>query len=108
MLVLVGDLRWSITHRSLSQEEKVHKLSQAKERQWRAFSLPPGVSVEEMEGIWDQLDFGGKRRRQLEGTGEASSGDSGSPWPSTQPPSAMEKESTFDPSFFSPPGKHVE
>jgi len=99
--VLVGDVRWSITHPSLSQEEKEAKLSKAKERQWRAYSLPPGVSVEEMEEIWDQIDFGG-RRRQLEGMPEASSGDSGS-----APSSVAEKGSTFDPSYFLPPSKHV-
>ena len=95
MLVLVGDLRWSITHPSLSQEEKEYKLSQARERQWRAYSLPPGVSVEEMEEIWDQLDFGGKRLLP-EGTPEASSGDS-----------ETEKESRFDPSLFLPASNHV-
>jgi len=107
VLVLVGDLRWSITHTSLSQEEKEYKLSKARERQWRAYSLPPGVSVEEMEEIWNQLDFGGKQRR-LEELPETYSGDSGPGSPSTPPSSVEEKESTFDPSFFAPPSKNVE
>ena len=81
-------------------------LSGARDRQWRAYSLPPGVSVEEMEEIWDQLDFGGKQR-QPEGTREASSGDNGSASSFTPSPSAMEKESTFDPSFFVSPSPHV-
>lgn len=101
--MLVGNLHWSVTHPSLSQEEKEYRLHNARERQWRAYSLPPGVSVEEMEEIWDQIDFSGKQRL-LEGTPVASPQDGGPAWVST----AMEKESTFDPSFFSPPSKHVE
>lgn len=95
---MIGNLHWTITHTSLSQEEKEHMLSKARERQWRAYSLPPGVSVEEMEEIWNQLDFGGKRR-QVEGTSEVSSGDS----ESTSSPS-----STFSPSFFAAPSRNVE
>ena len=102
--MLVGNLRWSVTHSSLSQEEKEYKLHKARERQWRAYSLPPGVSVEEMEEIWDQIDFSGKQRL-LGGTPVASSRDGGSAMPSS---SGMEKESTFDPSFFLPPSKHVQ
>lgn len=106
MLALAGDLHWSIAHTSLSQEEKEYRLSKARDRQWRAYSLPPGVSVEEMEEIWNRLDFGGKQRR-LGDTSEASSGDNGSAQPPTPPNSMEEKESTFDPSFFSPPSKNV-
>ena len=106
--MLVGVLHWSITHTSLSQEEKEHKLSKARDRQWRAYSLPPGVSVEEMEDIWNQLDFGG-RQRQADEVSKASSSDGGSA--SSLTPSSSEgeeKESTFHPSFFSPPSKSVE
>lgn len=98
MSVLIGDLRWSITHTSLSQEEKEHKLRKARGRQWRAYSLPPGVSLEEMEDIWNELDFGGKRQRP-----EETSEDGGSV-PSS---SVEEKESTFHPSFFALPSKNV-
>jgi hypothetical protein len=104
VLVVVGDLRWSITHTSLSQEEKEMKLSKARERQWRAYSLPPGVSLEEMEEIWNQLDFGGRRRRPEEAS-EAPSGDGESDPSSTT--RVEERESTFDPSFFSLPSKNV-
>lgn len=107
MLVFVGDLRWSIGHTSLSQEEKEYKLSGARERQWRAFSLPPGTSLEEMEEIWNQLDFGGKQR-QPEETSDAPSGDGESASPPTQSSSVEEKESTFHPSFFMAPTKNVE
>jgi len=107
VLVLVGDLRWSIGHTSLSQEEKEYKLSGARERQWRAFSLPPGTSLEEMEEIWNQLDFGGKQRQPAE-TSDAPSGDGESASPSTPSSSVEEKESTFHPSFFMAPTKNVE
>ena len=107
MLVFVGDLRWSIGHTSLSQEEKEYKLSGARERQWRAFSLPPGTSLEEMEEIWNQLDFGGKQR-QPEETSDAPSGDGESASPLTRSSSVEEKESTFHPSFFMAPTKNVE
>jgi len=104
-LAPAGDLAWSITHTSLSQAEKEYRLSKARERQWRAYSLPPGVSVEEMEEIWNQLDFGGKQR-QWE---EASSGDSGSGSSPTPSSSCMEeKGGTFDRTFFSRPSKNVE
>jgi hypothetical protein len=104
VLVVVGDLRWSITHTSFSQEEKEMKLSKARERQWRAYSLPPGVSLEEMEEIWNQLDFGGRRRRPEEDS-EAPSGDGESDPSSTT--RVEERESTFDPSYFSLPSKNV-
>ena len=108
VLMLTGDLRWSIVHTSLSQEEKEYRLSKARERRWRAYSLPPGVSVEEMEEIWDRLDFGGKQR-QVGGTSGASPGDGGLSAPSSTPCSPLaEKESTFDPSYFSPPSRNVE
>lgn len=60
-----------------------------------------------MEEIWDQINFSGKQRL-LEGTPVASPGDGGSVSSSTLSSSAMERESTFDPSYFSPPSKHVE
>lgn len=94
LLVLVGDLHWTITHSSLSQEEKENKLNGARERQQRPYWLPPGVSVEEMEGIWNQLDFGGKQ--QPEKGPVACPGDSSS----TPFIPLEEKESTFDPSSF--------
>jgi len=100
VLALVGDLRWLITHTSLSQEEKEERLGQARERQWRAYSLPPGVSPEGMEEIWNQLDFGGKQRRMGE-TSKDASGDE-------ELSSLEEKESKFSPSFFSRPSKNVE
>lgn len=104
-LVLVGNLHWSIVHTSLSQEEKEHKLSKSRERQLRAYSLPPGVSVEEMEDIWNQLDFGGKQRRPE--TSEASAGNSGDSPSSTPFLPLEEKETTFDPSYFAAPSKNV-
>jgi len=107
VLVLVGDLRWSIIHTSLSQEEKERKLSGVRERQWRAFSLPPGISLEEMEEIWNQIDFGGKQR-QPEETSDTLSGDGESASPCTPSSSVEEKESTFHPSFFTAPSKNVE
>ena len=58
------------------------------ERKWRAYSLPPGVSVEEMEDIWNQLDFGKRKQVKEEPSGEG-------------------EKSTFDPSFFSHPGENV-
>lgn len=105
LLVPVGDLHWSIGHTSLSREEKEYNLSKARDRQWRAYSLPPGVSVEEMEDIWNQLDFG--KRRQVEETPKTSFGDKENA-PSCAPflPSE-ERGSTFDPSYFSPPSRNV-
>ena len=55
-----------------------------------------------MEDIWNQLDFG--KPRPLGETSKGSSGASGPPIPFLP---SEEKESTFDPSFFSPPNKNV-
>lgn len=105
-LVLVGDLHWTISHSSLSQEEKEKKLNKARERQQRPYWLPPGVSVEEMEEIWNQLDFGG-RQRQLEKTPESRLGDRGCTSSSTPFIPLEEKESTFDPSSFSAATRNI-
>lgn len=95
--MLVGDLHWSIGHTSDSQEEKEKKLDGAKERQLRPSCLPPGVSIEEMEDIWNQLDYGNVR--QLEETSEGPPGDSDY--------TSEEKESLFDPSHFYSPTKNI-
>lgn len=94
---VIGDLRWSITHPSSSQGKKEYKLNKAKARQLRAYSLPPGVSLDGMEEIWNQLDFSGKQRL-LEKTPAA---------PLLPSCSVEEKKSTFDPSFFMPPTDNV-
>jgi hypothetical protein len=70
----------------------------------RAYSLPPGVSLEEMEEIWNRIDFSGKRR-SLEGTPTPSSLPDSSTTPSSR--SGEGKGSTFDPSFFMPPTGNV-
>lgn len=105
--MLVGDLRWTIGHTSLSQKEKEDKLGKAKERQLRAYSLPPGVSVEEMEDVWMQLDFGGKQRQGSEGTSDASHEGKGYTPPSPPDLPLEDKESKFDPKNFAPPGKAI-
>lgn len=97
----IGELRWSLIHTSLSQDKKEYKLNKVKARQLRAYSLPPGVSLDGMEEIWNQIDFSGKQRL-LEGTSAPSS------LPSSTPSYSLEeKESTFDPSFFIPPTASV-
>lgn len=104
--MLIGDLHWSIGHTSLSEKEKEYELNKARERQWRAYCLPPGVSMDEMEEIWNKLDFGSQRR--LEEASEVISGDGverGPPSGPLLPP--VEKESRFDPSFFLPPTGNV-
>jgi hypothetical protein len=98
-----GDLHWSIGHTALSQEKKEHELSKARERQWRAYYLPPGVSVKEMEGIWNDLAFGSRRRQE-----EASEGGSECGSPSSGPLVLLEeKQSKFDPSLFCQPSRAV-
>lgn len=58
-----------------------------------------------MEDIWNQLDFGGKQRQPEKS--ETSPDDNGR-IPSSGERLPLEKESTFDPSFFSHPGKNVQ
>jgi hypothetical protein len=57
-LISVGTLHWKISKSSLSNSEIQYNLSGAKDRQFRAWSLPAGVSYEQMAEHWDTLKFG--------------------------------------------------
>ncbi|KAJ3972992.1 mitochondrial protein Pet127-domain-containing protein [Lentinula raphanica] len=58
-------VHWAITHRSSDsgKEEQIRAdLQAAKDRRFRAYSLPTGVSPQDIEKWWDSLDFSGSKR----------------------------------------------
>ncbi|THH19214.1 hypothetical protein EW146_g1928 [Bondarzewia mesenterica] len=48
---------WSISTSSLSQREIRANLSEVRERQFRAYNLPTGVSLKEMEKRWEDMQY---------------------------------------------------
>ncbi|KAJ4482211.1 mitochondrial protein Pet127-domain-containing protein [Lentinula aciculospora] len=61
-------VHWTITHRSSDshKEDEIRaSLQAAKDRRFRAYSLPTGVSLEEIEKWWDALDFSGSKKLNL-------------------------------------------
>ncbi|KAJ7780564.1 mitochondrial protein Pet127-domain-containing protein [Mycena maculata] len=53
-------LHWSLSHLSANQEEIRKNLAQCMERKFRAYSLPTGVSFEDLPQYWSGLNFGGE------------------------------------------------
>jgi hypothetical protein len=60
LITLSGIVHWSISRSSLSDSEIRHNLSGAKDRQFRAWSLPAGVDYDEMPKRWKNFKFGSK------------------------------------------------
>ncbi|KAF7365292.1 hypothetical protein MVEN_00401000 [Mycena venus] len=51
-------LHWSISHLSDNQEEIRRNFGKCMERKFRAYSLPTGVSFEDLPQYWSELNFG--------------------------------------------------
>ncbi|KAJ6557409.1 mitochondrial protein Pet127-domain-containing protein [Mycena vulgaris] len=56
----LGTLHWSISHLSDNQDEVRKNLARCMERKFRAYSLPTGVSFEDLPQYWSELNFGGE------------------------------------------------
>ncbi|KAL0064689.1 hypothetical protein AAF712_008387 [Marasmius tenuissimus] len=56
---------WKIRHMNDSEEEMHVRLKAAKERQFRAYSLPSGVSHSTIKEWWEKLNFGKKKEKGL-------------------------------------------
>ncbi|KAK1231191.1 hypothetical protein PQX77_005717 [Marasmius sp. AFHP31] len=52
---------WKIRHMNDSEEEMHGRLKAAKERQFRAYSLPSGISHSTIKEWWEKLNFGKKK-----------------------------------------------
>lgn len=57
--VTVGSTRYSISTSSSSQTEIRERYQAAVKKQKSIFDLPTGVDINEMEELWEQMDFGG-------------------------------------------------
>ncbi|KAJ7288412.1 mitochondrial protein Pet127-domain-containing protein [Mycena rebaudengoi] len=53
-------LHWSLSHLSDNQEEIRRNLEKCKDRKFRAYSIPSGVSYEQLPAYWHGLNFGGE------------------------------------------------
>ncbi|KAJ7505395.1 mitochondrial protein Pet127-domain-containing protein [Mycena galericulata] len=52
-------LHWSLAHLSDNQEEIRRNFAKCLDRKFRAYSLPTGVSFEDLPQYWSELNFGG-------------------------------------------------
>ncbi|KAJ7644071.1 mitochondrial protein Pet127-domain-containing protein [Roridomyces roridus] len=63
-------LHWTLVHLSDSQQEIRKNLARCMERKFRAYSLPTGVSFEDLPQFWSDLNFGGEQKPSTEAGAE--------------------------------------
>lgn len=56
----LGSLRWSIAHLNTDTRDMRKELNGAKQRQFRAWTLPSGVDPEGLQEWYEALNFGGE------------------------------------------------
>ncbi|EPQ54620.1 Pet127-domain-containing protein [Gloeophyllum trabeum ATCC 11539] len=83
LILSTGSIRYSISHMALPDETVRRNRDAARERMFRAHSLPSGLDMGEMEDRWNNMFFGG----------EQASGQDKAP---------------FNPSFFTEPDRFVQ
>lgn len=60
-----GVVHWTLTESALDEAEIRRRLEGSRDRQFRALSFPAGIeTIEEMEKVWEKIDFGGKQSAQ--------------------------------------------
>ncbi|KDQ62374.1 hypothetical protein JAAARDRAFT_149198 [Jaapia argillacea MUCL 33604] len=64
-LELPWSIHWSISRSAKYEDEIRQNHIAARERQFRAWALPTGVTIEEMEERWKQMNFGGKKPEEI-------------------------------------------
>ncbi|KAF8208860.1 mitochondrial protein Pet127-domain-containing protein [Mycena galopus ATCC 62051] len=57
-------LHWIISHLSDDQDEIRHNFGKCMERKFRAYSLPTGVSFEDLPQYWSELNFGNEPKSE--------------------------------------------
>ncbi|KAJ7134543.1 mitochondrial protein Pet127-domain-containing protein [Mycena epipterygia] len=58
-IFFLGTLHWSISHLSDNQDDIRKSFAQCMDRKFRAYSLPTGISFEDLPQFWSELNFGG-------------------------------------------------
>lgn len=62
---MLGVVQWTLTESALDDTEIRRRLEGSQDRQFRALSFPAGIeTIEEMEKVWEEIDFGGKQSAQ--------------------------------------------
>ncbi|KAF7346212.1 hypothetical protein MSAN_01848100 [Mycena sanguinolenta] len=61
-------VHWVISHLSDNQEEIRRSFNKCMERKFRAYSLPTGVSFEDLPQYWSDLNFGNESKPEAEQT----------------------------------------
>ncbi|KAG7088520.1 hypothetical protein E1B28_012504 [Marasmius oreades] len=59
-------VHWTVTHLDLPEETIRSRLQKAKDRQFRAYSLPSGIDHSKIREWWNKLNFGGKENVESE------------------------------------------
>ncbi|KAJ7069855.1 mitochondrial protein Pet127-domain-containing protein [Mycena amicta] len=88
-------LHWSLSHLSQDQEEIRQAYAQCMDRKFRAWSIPTGVSFEDLPQFWSELNFGAPKTE----TAESGTEDSDSP---------PDIPADFDPARFRKPDFRVQ
>ncbi|KAK7056724.1 hypothetical protein VNI00_002441 [Paramarasmius palmivorus] len=108
-------LHWTVTHMHASEETVRQNLKRAKERQFRAYTLPTGIDHSQIEDWWNGLNFSGKPLPEsvVQSSQESIKNETESPAASdsleTKPNDSvpMEKDAQFFSDNFTEPDKGI-
>ena len=108
---LSGTVHWTITHRSSDsdKEDEIRaSLQAAKDRRFRAYSLPTGISPQNIREWWDALDFSGSKKINVPITPVDDEGNEGIEVGLSSVPTKKTRDESFFSDNFTPPDSRIQ
>lgn len=108
---LSGTVHWTITHRSSDsdKEDEIRaSLQAAKDRRFRAYSLPTGISPQNIRDWWDALDFSGSKKINVPITPVDDEGNEGIEVGLSNVPTKKTTDESFFRDNFTPPDSRIQ
>ncbi|KAJ3910627.1 mitochondrial protein Pet127-domain-containing protein [Lentinula edodes] len=104
-------VHWTITHRSSDsdKEDEIRaSLQAAKDRRFRAYSLPTGISPQNIREWWDALDFSGSKKINVPITPVDDEGNEGIEVGLSSVPTKKTRDESFFSDNFTPPDSRIQ
>ncbi|KAJ3815306.1 mitochondrial protein Pet127-domain-containing protein [Lentinula aff. lateritia] len=104
-------IHWTITHRSSDsdKEDEIRaSLQAAKDRRFRAYSLPTGISPQNIREWWDALDFSGSKKINVPITPMDDEGNEGIEVGLSHVPTRKIRDESFFRDNFTPPDSRIQ
>ncbi|KAJ3935095.1 MAG: mitochondrial protein Pet127-domain-containing protein [Lentinula lateritia] len=104
-------VHWTITHRSSDsdKEDEIRaSLQAAKDRRFRAYSLPTGISPQNIRDWWDALDFSGSKKINVPITPVDDEGNEGIEVGLSNVPTKKTTDESFFRDNFTPPDSRIQ